>query len=237
MSDSLPALSIGSAVPRRGNRVTRWLGRWLLRRLGLRVTGGLPDAPRVMVIGAPHTSNWDGAMAIGVALAYSLDVRVVAKAALLRWPFAGLLRWMGVIGIDRSAAGGVVGELTELYRRSDALWVCMSPEGTRAGAATWKTGFYRIAQAADVPILVLVFDWAAGEVRAADSFRPTGDYPADLARILSHYHGVTGRLPQRLSGPLRALAQAPEDTTVVDEVVEAVVEELADAPDAAGGRS
>ena len=116
----LTSHDLGPAVPRRGNRFTRWLGRRVLAAIGLKVTGELPNFPKMMVIGAPHTSNWDGVMAIGMALALSIDVRVVAKQALFRWPFAGLLRWMGVIGIDRNAAGGVVRELTAEQR---AAWV------------------------------------------------------------------------------------------------------------------
>lgn len=233
-SEPATAPTVGPAVPRRGHSLSRWLGRRLLAWLGLRMTGELPDEPRLMVIGAPHTSNWDGVMAIGLAMAYSLDVRVIAKASLFRWPFAGLLRWLGVIGIDRSAPGGVVGALIKRYRRSDQLWVCMSPEGTRAGTDTWKTGFHRIARAVDVPVLVLVFDWANGEIRAADTFRPTADYTADLTRILACFQGVSGRKPERLSAPLKAMANTPQEAgyaSEVTETIEALAETLTEAPD------
>lgn len=205
----LTAGDLGSSVPRRGTRFSRLLGRRLLAALGLRITGQMPNFPKMMVIGAPHTSNWDGVMAIGMALALSIDVRVVAKQAVFRWPFARLLRWMGVIGIDRNAAGGVVGELTQLYQQSDQLYLCMSPEGTRAGAETWKTGFHRIACAADIPVLVLVFDWGRGRIDVADWFQPSDDVEADLDRIMSNYHGVQPRNPSRLSKPIRQLAERP----------------------------
>ena len=210
----LTSHDLGPAVPRRGNRFTRWLGRRVLAAIGLKVTGELPNFPKMMVIGAPHTSNWDGVMAIGMALALSIDVRVVAKQALFRWPFAGLLRWMGVIGIDRNAAGGVVGELTQLYNDADQLYICMSPEGTRGGATTWKTGFHRIALAAEVPVLVLVFDWGRGRIDVADWFQPSEDIEADLDRVLSNYHGVLARNPSRLSGPIKALADQPDSAPV-----------------------
>jgi len=203
------AADIGSSVPRRGTRFSRWLGRRILAALGLKITGHLPDHPKMMVIGAPHTSNWDGVMAIGMALALSIDVRVVAKQSLFRWPFAGLLRWMGVIGIDRTAPGGVVGELTALYQSADQLYVCMSPEGTRAGADSWKTGFHRIALAAGVPVLVLVFDWGRGCIHIADCFEPGPDVQQDLTRILGHMRGVQPRIPARLSRPIRELSDQP----------------------------
>lgn len=208
----LRAADLGRAIPRRGNRCTRWLGRRILAALGLRLQGSLPDVPKMVAIGAPHTSNWDGVMAIGVALALSIDVRVIAKVAIFRWPFARLLRWMGVIGIERTRAADVVGEVTALFAARESLILCIAPEGTRGGATVWKSGFHRMALAARVPILVLVFDWGAGVVRFADHFEAGPDYAADLQRILEHYRGVGARRPERLSAPLRLLSgQTPTD--------------------------
>lgn len=201
----LTAADIPPRTPRRGNALMRLLGRLLMRLLRLRVVGQVPDEPKLVVIGAPHTSNWDGAMALGVAMALSIDVRVIAKQEMFRWPFGKLLTWMGVIGIDRHNPGGIVGEVTELFAERDDLYLCISPEGTRGGAEQWKSGFHRMARAAGVPILVLVFDWGGREIRFADTFEPSEDYATDLVRILGNFRGVQARVPERLSGPLKGL--------------------------------
>lgn len=201
----LKAADVPAGTPRRGNAITRLLGRILLRVLRLRVVGEVPNAPKLIVIGAPHTSNWDGAMALGVAMALSIDIRIIVKQEMFRWPFGGLLRWMGVIGIDRHNPGGVVGEVTDLFAEREDLYLCISPEGTRGGAGQWKSGFHRMARAASVPILVLVFDWGGREIRFADTFEPSEDYAADLVRILGNFRGVQARVPERLSGPLKGL--------------------------------
>ena len=203
----LTADNIPAHTPRRGTAVTRWLGRCLLRALRLRVVGHVPDAPQLVVVGAPHTSNWDGAMAIGVALALSIDVRVIAKKEMFRWPFAGLLTWMGVIGIDRRNPAGIVGEVDKLFNEREQLYLCIAPEGTRGGAETWKSGFHRMARTAGVPIMVLVFDWGGREIRFADHFEPSEDYQADLTRILGNFHGVQARVPAKLSVPLQELSK------------------------------
>lgn len=201
----LTAADVPPSTPRRGNALTRLLGRLLLRVLRLRVVGEVPDEPKVVVIGAPHTSNWDGAMALGVAMALSIDVRVIAKQEMFRRPFGGLLRWMGVIGIDRKNASSVVEEVAEEFASREQLYLCISPEGTRGGAEQWKSGFHRMARAAGVPILVLVFDWGGREIRFADTFEPSEDYAADLVRILGNFRDVQARVPERLSGPLKGL--------------------------------
>lgn len=203
----LTAADIPARSPRRGNAFTRWLGRLWLRVLRLRITGQVPNESKLVVIGAPHTSNWDGAMALGIALALSIDVRVIAKQEMFRWPFGQLLTWMGVIGIDRHNPGGIVGEVTDLFAQREQLYLCISPEGTRGGAETWKSGFHRMARAAGVPIMVLVFDWGGREIRFADHFEPSEDYQADLTRILGNFHGVRARVPEKLSVPLRALSE------------------------------
>lgn len=199
---------MGGAVPRRGNAFSRWLGRLLLRLMGWRITGHFPDVPKAVVIGAPHSSNWDGLVAAGVVLALQVRIGLMAKDALFRWPFAGLLRWLGGIPIDRHSARGVVDQSVDRFREREKLFLGIAPEGTRTAAEQWRTGFYLIASRARVPVIVAVIDYGRRELRFADVLYPGEHYSeaemgADMQRILSHYRGVVPRRPERLSLPLR----------------------------------
>lgn len=194
---------IGEQVPRRGNALARWLGSRLLARLGWRITGAFPDVPQAVVIGAPHTSNWDGVFGIAAVLALRLRITLMGKDSLFRGPAGPVLRWLGLIPVDRRSAAGVVAQSVAKFREKPQLLLGIAPEGTRKGASEWKSGFYRIAVEAQVPIVVAVFDYGAREVRLPLTLYPSGDFDADMARILACYRGVQPKRPARLSQPLR----------------------------------
>lgn len=193
----------GPAVPRRGNRFSQWLGAVFLRLLGWRITGQFPDVPKAVIIGAPHTSNWDGVLAVAAVLALRLRIVLMGKHSLFKGPFAPLLRWLGLIPIDRSSAAGVVEQSVSRFHEREQMFLGMAPEGTRHSAKEWKTGFYRIACDAGVPIMLAVLDYGKREIRLPLTFMPSGDLDADMEKILACYRGVLPRRPERLSLPLR----------------------------------
>lgn len=199
------AVPLGPQVPRRGNWFSRCLGLLLLWLIGWRIRGAFPNIPKAVVIAAPHTSNYDGIVAFGVVFGVGVRFSIMAKHTLFNWPFGGLMRWLGCIPIDREAAGDVVGQSVRRFREREQLWLGVAPEGTRKGADEWKSGFYRIALEAGVPILILGFNYAQRELVILGTFQPTGDWEADLPRIVEHYRGMEPRRLERLSGPLRAL--------------------------------
>jgi 1-acyl-sn-glycerol-3-phosphate acyltransferase len=135
---------------------------------------------------APHTSNWDFTTGLWVKLALRLEVRFVAKHTLFCWPLGPVLRWLGGIPVDRQAASGFVGEIARGVREAEKMVLMVAPEGTRKRTEKWKSGFYRIAQEAGVPILLLRFDYPRRRVLLGPLFRPTGDYERDLAALRSH---------------------------------------------------
>lgn len=187
---------IGANVPRRGNAFTRWLARCYLKLGGWKVVGVVTDAPRFIIIGAPHTSNWD--FIIVMATAISLNVRVswMGKHTLFNGFGGGFLRWLGGIPVDRNAAEGIVGENVKAFRESDGLVLCITPEGTRGDSGEWKTGFHRIAREADVPILLAAFDYDNRVVWLGPTIEASANPDADMAMIRSHYKGIRGRHPQ-----------------------------------------
>ena len=195
----------GPAVPRRGNALTRWLGRRLLKLWGWRIVDPLPDVPRAVVVCAPHTSNVDGLVVAAVVMALQVRIKVMAKHSLFRMPFGPFFRWIGGLPIDRGKAGGIVGQSAQKFAEYPQLWVGVAPEGTRKGADSWKTGFYRIAMEAQVPIMLAVMDYGTRTIRFPLTFLPSGDQIGDMQRILACFRGVVPHRPERLSRPLKDL--------------------------------
>ena len=197
---ALPALP--PSVPQRGYpRWVRALGRAILRSMGWRFTGGFADAPRQVLIGAPHTSNWDGIVGLAAAAACGIGIRVLAKRQLFWGPVGWALRRFGGVPVDRGAAGGMVGRAIEELDRGVPTCVAITPEGTRSAVDRWKTGFHRIAVAAGVPIGVVAIDWGRREIGVRGTVVPSGDLDADLAAIGALLAGVEGRHPERATLP------------------------------------
>jgi 1-acyl-sn-glycerol-3-phosphate acyltransferase len=175
------------------NAFTRWLGRSLLRVGGWRMAGAFPDLPRLVLIGAPHSSNWDGFWGFAAKLALGLDIRILGKHQLFWWPLGPLLRRLGVIAVDRSAASGVVGQAATLIAQADKLWFGLAPEGTRKAGVPWKTGFWKIAKAAGVPVLPASFHYPDKVIGIGPPFVLGDDMAADIARIRAWYRPWQGR--------------------------------------------
>jgi 1-acyl-sn-glycerol-3-phosphate acyltransferase len=172
------------------------LARLLLRMIGWRVVGALPALQKYVLIGAPHTSNWDFPLMLLAVLKVGMDVHWLGKSALFPWPFAGFMRWLGGIAVDRSKTNNLVDQLITLYGQRDELVLIIPPEGTRAKVEHWKTGFYYVALGAGVPILLGFIDRSRKELGFGPLFYPTGDYAADLVVIREFYRDKHGVRPQ-----------------------------------------
>lgn len=188
-------LALPPSLPRvRPHRLSRWLGRTILRLGGWRMVGAFPDLPRAVLIGAPHSSNWDGLWGFAVKMAMGLDIRVLGKDSLFRVPALGfVLRRLGVIPINRQAARGVVEQAAALIRSSDRMWVGLAPEGTRKRVEHWKAGFWKIARAADVPIVPIYFHYPDRVFGVGAAFHTSDDPKADMARIRDWYRPWQGK--------------------------------------------
>ncbi len=160
--------------------------------LNWRVEGGLPDIPKYVLIGAPHTSNWDFVMFLGVIFHLKADVRFMGKAELFNNPFGFFFRWCGGIPVDRSKSNGLVAQMVQACRESERFILTIAPEGTRSKVREWKQGFYHIARDAGVPVVMAVVDGAKKVVRVGQVFHPTGDIDEDMKAIQSHFAGMVG---------------------------------------------
>lgn len=199
LPDRFPEL--GPRVPRRGNAFSRALGRALLRLFGWRAVGDPPDATHFIVSAAPHTSNLDGLLFLITTFAVGLDLHWIGKHTLFNGFWGGMLRWMGGVGIDRRQPGGMVEQVAQQFRARPNLVLVIAPEGTRSRTEQWKSGFYRMAQAADVPIVLGFMDYASKRVGFGPALRPSGDFEADLQRMADFYRHTAPRRPERFSLP------------------------------------
>jgi 1-acyl-sn-glycerol-3-phosphate acyltransferase len=185
---------LGEAIPKRGNAFSRGMGGAVLRSLGWRFGGvPVPNVGRAVLIVAPHTSNWD--FFIGVAAMFALGIRVVflGKHSLFFWPLGPVMRWLGGIAVDRRTASGVVDDTVELFASRERMLLGLSPEGTRSTVDRWKSGFYFIADRANVPIIPASLDYKRREIRIGDAFETTGDLENDLPHLVGFFQGIAGK--------------------------------------------
>jgi 1-acyl-sn-glycerol-3-phosphate acyltransferase len=193
----MPAIPhLGPNVPRRGNAFSRGVGRLGLGLLAFRIEGPVPDVARVVLIVAPHTSNWDFVVGLFAKLALGLRARFIAKHTLFRGPFGSFLRWLGGMPVDRKMPGGIVESAIETMRAADRLFLVLTPEGTRSKVPAWRSGFYRIAHGAGVPILPVAFDYRKRRVAFQPLFTPSGDYEADLPALRSGFEAAMAYRPE-----------------------------------------
>ena len=164
--------------------MTRASGALILRLLGWRLEGTVPNLEKLVAIGAPHTSAWDFPVAMLAILALGLKVTWLGADWIFRYPF---IRWFGGVPVDRSRPQGMVGGYLQKIKSSDKYILGILPEGSRKKVVPWKAGFYHIALGAQVPILMIAIDRKNKLLSFGPTLDPTGDYAADWARIRQVY--------------------------------------------------
>ncbi len=176
----------------------------ILFRLGLciagwRIVGQLPDLSKYIVVGAPHTSNWDFVMFLGLAFILKGNMRYMGKAELFRPPLGGFFRWCGGVPVDRSKSQGLVEQMVQTIREAKQFRLVITPEGTRKKVNEWKRGFYYIAKQAGIPIVAGYVDSLTKTCGIGPTFTLTDDIEADLAIIQAFFKDKVGINPQLTS--------------------------------------
>lgn len=157
------------------------------------------EGPRIL-IGAPHTSNRDFVLMLGIAWDLRLHVRWLGKRELFRAPFGGLMRALGGIPVDRDDPAGLVDRVVELARADPRAAIVVTPDGTRRSKG-WRSGFYRIALRSGLPVTLGYVDRTTRTTGLGPTMRLTGDVPADMDRIRAFYADKAGILPALRTEP------------------------------------
>lgn len=182
--------------------LARVVGRLFLRVAAWEGVGTIPPGRKFVVVAAPHTSNWDLPIALAYAWSRGLRLRVLVKHTVFWGPFDRFFRALGGIPVDRRAPGGLVASLVEEIRRTERITLLVSPTGTRARTDHWKSGFYHIARAADLPVVCCACDFSTRKVGILATFRLTGDVRADMDRFRAVFRPSMARFPELVS-PIR----------------------------------
>ncbi len=170
---------------------------WIYHKHGWSAVGEVPKERRFVLVAAPHTSNWDFLYFIGLCNELGMQPYFMAKKSLFRWPWKNFLLDMGGVPVDRSTKKDYVAQMVDIFSKRSEFMLTIAPEGTRSNVRQWKTGFYHIAKAAKVPIVVGMMDYSRKTGGLLESFEVSGDYKADMAILEKHYRSVTPKHPDK----------------------------------------
>lgn len=191
---------LGPLTPQKSNAMTRAIGRLLLFVFRWRVTGNVHNAPKFVMVWAPHTSLWDFFIAHASRLALGFQSSWMVAASHSRWPVGSIMRKFGGIPVDRSSSHNVVAQMVEIFNNSDELLLAIAPEGTRRKVDRWKTGFWHIAAQAGVPVQLVSFDYEKRVTECGPVVELSDDIDADMRRIQNYYRDVRAKHPDKFGG-------------------------------------
>ena len=186
--------------PPAGGALSRVLARGMLRLAGWQIDGDAPTVPKLVLVGAPHTTNLDFVLAKLTAAALGVRLSWVGKASLFRGPFGWLARGLGGIPVDRTASEGFVAAMVDEFRQREGFYLALMPAGTRSSPDQWRSGFYYIARDAGVPMFPVVFDWEHRTMRIGPLLHssPDASFEDELPQIQARFAGVRGRCARQL---------------------------------------
>lgn len=177
----------------------RSLSRVSLRAFGWHVVGKLPEIPKFIIIGAPHTSNWDFVMFLALAFVLRGDLRYMGKKELFYPPYGWFFRWCGGVPVDRSKPQGLVEQTVQAIREADRFQLVITPEGTRSKVGKWKLGFYHIAKQANIPVAAGYVDTRTMTCGIGPTFTLSDVMEADIEAIQAFYKDKMGINPELTS--------------------------------------
>lgn len=184
---------------RRHFLVRRTVARALLRISGWRTVGTVPA--KGILVGAPHTSNWDWVLTMLLAWDNGVQIRLLVKDAFFRGPLAPIMRATGAVELDRTNPGATIRALLADSETDEAFLLGIAAEGTRSRAEYWKSGFYRISRQTGIPVTLAFLDAPSKTVGWGPTFELSGDVGADMDRIREFYADKTGIKPEGTTVP------------------------------------
>jgi 1-acyl-sn-glycerol-3-phosphate acyltransferase len=175
------------------------LSSWLLKILGWTVHAEFPETGKYVLIVAPHTSNWDFPLGILAKTALKLDARWMGKHTLFHWPAGWFFRALGGVPVRRDQALNMIQQMADLFAGPGPMVLALAPEGTRIKKDHWKTGFYHIARAAQVPIAMAYLDYENKEVGLGGTLYPSDDISEVFVQIREFYRNRNGKYREQQS--------------------------------------
>ena len=166
--------------------------------MGWKIEGSYPeDLKKFIIIGAPHTSNYDFIVALFMKIITGVKANFIAKHTLFKPPFGFIFRSLGGIPLNRSKSKNTVDAIVDVFNSKDELILAIAPEGTRSLTEAWKTGFYHIAKGAGVPVVMNAFDFGKKIYRISQPYYLTGDIEKDFQVFQDFYKDVKGKHPEK----------------------------------------
>lgn len=185
------------ALGKQKSTLVNSIARMILRLSGWRTHIIPPHASSYVLIGAPHTSNWDFVLALALKTVERIPIRIMGKDSLFRWPMGVFMRAIGAIPVNRRERTSLVDQVAAKFDEHKDFVIGISPEGTRKKTSHWRTGFYYIALKARVPIVMAYLDYKNKIVGIGPSIKPSGDIKADFEKISDFYSGICGKFPDK----------------------------------------
>jgi 1-acyl-sn-glycerol-3-phosphate acyltransferase len=178
--------------------IRAFIGRNILRLIGWRAEGWKDLPPKCIIIGHPHTSNWDFILFLFARWAMGLKIHFVGKHTLFKPPLGWLMRAIGGVAVNRSGGQNSVAAIAEVFEHHERLALGIAPSGSRSYNSHWRSGFYHIAKTAQVPIVLGYVDYTEKLVGLSQfAVELTGDVPTDMDKIRSFYADKKGRYPAK----------------------------------------
>ena len=183
----------------RGGRVRflKWIGRLGINLSGWTIKGNVPDEERIVIIAAPHTSNWDFILAMLAIFGLNIKIKWLGKDSIFKPGLKWFFRWLGGIPVNRENPSFLIDNVVNIVEKEKAIVIAMTPEGTRKKVSRWKTGFLRIAKLTKAKILLIAIDFPTKSIQIGDIFEPTGDAELDLDFIQNYYQSFKGINPEQ----------------------------------------
>ena len=179
--------------------IRRSVARLALRLARWHTAGSVPR--RGILVGAPHTSNWDWVLTMLLAWDISVHIRLLVKESFFRGPLAPVMRWTGAVALDRDNPGATIRELLAEAETDETFLLGIAAEGTRGKGDYWKSGFHRISRQTGIPITLAYLDAPSRTVGWGPTFMPTEDVRADMDRIRAFYADKSGIKPDLATVP------------------------------------